>query len=380
MMLSNPAKVGLITITALLVLGSVILWKTDLLMLAKGYPMIGSFEDVEGLTVGSEVRYRGLKIGKITKIDPAVSEINVFSLIDGNIKFPEDSLLRVAYDGIVGQKYLEIKPGTSEVAYAAPRVIYGIKTSSIVDFVDIGAKNLIESKQILEDIRNMIEDPRMQQAIFGTAVTANNVVIEAEKLTMELRETNKGIRDIVADPKFQSNVKGTIKETEKTLSAANRFFDSVGNLNVRATVGVDFGTKANAVIGNVDVVQSNSNYFRLGIGEGPTRQVSLLDILFSSKMSDNFGVRLGTISNQIGGGVAFYPSKQTTFRGDIYDINNEDSTGPTVTRLWPKVRVGYEYEFENYMDLNLKGDDLLNQGYRNITVGIMVKPSGSRIY
>jgi hypothetical protein len=204
---------------------------------------------------------------------------------------------------------------------------------------------------------------------------------EAEKLTEELRETNRGIQQIVADPKFQSNVKGTIRETEKTLSSANRFFDSVGNMNVRATVGVDFGNRANAVVGNIDVVQNPDNYFRVGIGEGPTnRQISLVDILFNSKVNDKLGFRIGAINNQIGGGLAYYPSIKATLRGDIYDINNADDSGPTVVRLWPKIRIGYEYELEDYMNLDVKGDDLLNGGNRNFTIGILVKPPGSRIY
>ena len=183
----------------------------------------------------------------------------------------------------------------------------------------------------------------------------------------------------MADPAFQKAVKGTIRETEKTLSSANKFFDSVGSMNVRVSGGVDLGTVANAVGGNLDIVQSDRGYFRLGIGEGQaTRQISLHDVLFNSKVTDDFGFRLGVINNQLGGGVAFYPSRKTTFRGDIYDINNEDVT--TSNRLWPKLRLGYEFEMREYMDLAVKGDDLLNSGERNVTIGITVKPPGERIY
>ncbi|MFH1684123.1 MAG: MlaD family protein, partial [Candidatus Margulisiibacteriota bacterium] len=285
MALSTAAKVGILTIVALIALGMVSIWKTDLFMVREGYDMLGEFISVEGLTVGSEVRYRGLKVGKVLKIDPGPLDIKINSVIDKKIKFPADSYLRVAYDGIVGQKYLEIAPGTSEVAYQPGTILLGIKTSAIVDFVDIGAQNLQESKRILEDIRMMIEDPKMREAFYSTVYTANKVAIEAEHLTAELRETNLAIRDIVADPKFQENVKGTIAETNRTLTSANDFFDSISKMNVRASGGIDVGSRANAVKGNVDIIRDENNYFRFGMGEGPTRQISLLDMLFTSRVN-----------------------------------------------------------------------------------------------
>lgn len=373
MTLSTPAKVGILTLIALIALGAIIVWKTEIFMVREGYELVGSFENIEGLAVGSEVRYRGFKVGKVMRIDPGPQDIKVYSIISKEIKFPEDSHLRVAYDGIVGLKFLEIRPGTSEVAYAPPKILYGIKTAGIVDFVDIGSQNLQETKKIMENIRRIVENPQLQKSIMDTIFTADRVAADLEKLTTEIRQTNKGIQDVVADPKFQENVKGTIRETEKTLSSANRFFESVGKLNIRASAGVDIGSRANAVRGNVDIIQSERNYFRIGMGEGPTRQLGLLDVLFNSKVADDFGFRLGVINNQLGGGIAFYPSDKVVFRGDIYDINNPRPN-------WPKVRLGYEYEMRNYMDLTIKADDVLNEASRNISVGIRVKPPGEKIY
>ncbi|MBI5400108.1 MCE family protein [Candidatus Saganbacteria bacterium] len=373
MSISGSAKVGVLTIISLIVLGLVAAWKTEIFMVKSGYEMIGSFDNIEGLTVGSEIRYRGFKVGKVLKIDPTPFDIRVYSIIEQNIKFPKDSLLRVAYDGIVGQKYMEIKPGASEALYDQKNILYGVKTSAIVDFVDVGTQNLFESKRILQDIRLMIEDPALRAGITETIQSANRVALEAEHLTSELRQTNKGFQEIVTDPKFQENFKGTIRETEKTLTSANQFFNSTSKLNLRASAGVDVGSKSNAVRGDVDLMRDESNYFRLSLGEGPTRAISLLDIMFTTQPSQRFGYRLGVINNQIGGGIAFFPTTYNAIRGDIYDINNPRPN-------WPKIRVGYQQEFIDYMDLTLTGDDLLNDGNRNIAFGIKVKAPGNKIF
>jgi phospholipid/cholesterol/gamma-HCH transport system substrate-binding protein len=373
MNLSTPAKVGIITLISLIALAVVITWKTELLLMREGYRLTGSFESIEGLTIGSEVRYRGFKVGKILNIDPGPYDIKVYAVVNNAIKFPSDSSLRIAYDGIVGLKYLEIRPGSSEALYDSSQVLVGIKTAGIVDFVDIGSQNLVETKKIMENIRMIVENKALQSSIINTAVTADKLSGDLEKLVLEIRKTNQGIQDVVADPAFQQNVKGTIQETKKTLSSANSFFESVGKINVRATGGVDLGSRSNAARGNVDVIQSENNYLRVGMGEGPTRQLSVLDVLFNSRVAQDFGFRLGVINNQLGGGLAFYPSRKVTFRGDIYDVNNPRPN-------WPKLRLGYEYEMAEYRDLALNADDILNRESRNFTIGISVKPLGARIY
>jgi ABC-type transporter Mla subunit MlaD len=371
--LSTAAKVGILTLIALIALGSIIVWNTEIFMVRKGYPLIASFPNIEGLTIGSEVRFRGFKVGKVLRIDPGPYDIKVYAVVREDVEIPDDSHLRVAYDGIVGLKFLEIRPGTSKTLYAPPKELPGIKTAAIVDFIDIGSKNLVESKKILENVRMLIENRELQQALFHTVLTADKVASDLEKLTDELRKTNAGIQAIVADPKFQENVKGTIRETKKTLSSANEFFESAGKVNLRASGGVDLGSTANAVIGNIDVIRDENNYFRFGIGEGETRQVSLLDMLVTSKVDDRFGYRIGLINRQLGGGIAFYPSIRAVLRGDIYDVNNPRPN-------WPRLRLAYGYELRDYMDLMLRADDILNEGQRNYTFGIRIKPPGERVY
>lgn len=377
MAISTPAKVGAITLTAFILLGMMIIWKTEIFLISKGYQLTASFDNIEGLTIGSEVRFRGLKVGKITKIDPGPYDIKIFAVIEPNIKIPIDSSLRVAFDGIVGMKYLEVKPGISETMYTPVTVLKGMRTSSLVDFIDIGAQNLMETKAILSQVRMYVEDPRLQESISKTMMAIENTAIGAEKLTEELRQATEGVKKITTDPKFQENVKGTIRETEKTLSSANRFFENISQVDLRTSGGVDIGTRANAVRGDIDIIQSEKNYFRLGLGEGPSRQLSLLDFIFTNKLSPDVSYRIGVINNQLGGGVALLVSDRAIIRGDIYDINNET---PTAGRLWPKVRLGYQYEVRDYMDLLLQADNILNGDSSNMMVGIRVKPPGEKLY
>ncbi|MBN3033275.1 MAG: MCE family protein [Candidatus Saganbacteria bacterium] len=372
--MSTQVKVGIVTLVGLVLISLVIVWKSEIMLVGKGYELRASFENIEGLTVGSEVRFRGLKVGKVLRIDPGPYDIKIYSVISPDIKIPADSILRVAYDGIVGLKYLEIRPGTSEVIYTPQMELQGLRTAAIVDFIDIGSKNLVETKAILENVRRIIENPELQRSFTDVVFTAEKVTNGINKLTEELRETNKGIRDIVTDPRFQANVKGTINETEKTLSSANRFFENIGKVNMRVSGGIDVGSRSNAVKGDVDVIQSEKTYYRVGFGEGPTRQPGLLDFLLTNRVDDRFGYRLGVINNQLGGGVIFQPTAQWgNILADIYDINNPRPNNP-------RMRVGYEQQVQDYMDLLLQADDILNSGNSNFMFGVRVKSPDEKLY
>ena len=76
--MTNQAKVGIVALIALICLGMIVVWKSSLFLNVTGYEMIGSFESIEGLTVGSEIRYRGFKVGKVMRIDPGIEDIRIY--------------------------------------------------------------------------------------------------------------------------------------------------------------------------------------------------------------------------------------------------------------------------------------------------------------
>src|SRR3989338_7567618 len=125
---STAAKVGLVTLIGLILISAVIIWKSEIFLLNRGKDLIAAFENVEGLTIGSEVRFRGSKVGKVMRIDPGPYDIKVYSVVERGLKIPADSTLRVSYDGIVGLKFLEIRPGTSEIMYQPKQELQGART------------------------------------------------------------------------------------------------------------------------------------------------------------------------------------------------------------------------------------------------------------
>lgn len=86
-----------------------------------GYPLTASFRSAQGVSLGTDVRLAGVKVGSVTGVDldPATFRaVTTFSVQDG-IEIPDDSSVVVASEGLLGGNYVEILPGGSPFNYAA---------------------------------------------------------------------------------------------------------------------------------------------------------------------------------------------------------------------------------------------------------------------
>jgi phospholipid/cholesterol/gamma-HCH transport system substrate-binding protein len=79
-----------------------------------GYEVLAKFNRVDGVTVGSDVRMSGIKIGTVSdlKLDPksfmAVAHLSIAT----DVKLPSDSSIRITSQGLLGGQYLSIEPGS----------------------------------------------------------------------------------------------------------------------------------------------------------------------------------------------------------------------------------------------------------------------------
>lgn len=99
-----------------------------------GYKLIAKFSRVDGLNLGSDVRIGGIKVGKVTAltIDPqtyqAVVEVNVIS----GIKLPVDTTAEIIGNGLLGEKYVALVPGSdSDMLKSGAKLEYTQSSISI---------------------------------------------------------------------------------------------------------------------------------------------------------------------------------------------------------------------------------------------------------
>ena len=78
---------------------------------------IASFNDVSGISVGSNIKLAGVTVGKVLELK--LDEINYTAEmvlgINRKIKIPNDSEIIITSEGLLGSNYVSISPGGSDI-------------------------------------------------------------------------------------------------------------------------------------------------------------------------------------------------------------------------------------------------------------------------
>lgn len=109
--------------------------------LARGaYGLDAVFGRIDGVSVGSEVRIAGVKVGSVSAhaLDTATYEARVTMRIARAAPIPDDSIAKVVSDGLLGGAYISIEPGASETMLADGGAI--TQTQGSVDLLGLAVQ------------------------------------------------------------------------------------------------------------------------------------------------------------------------------------------------------------------------------------------------
>ena len=88
---------------------------TGLSSSSASYAINASFRSAEGITVGTDVRLAGVKVGSVSALDLDSNTYRAASVISlkDDIRIPEDSALVISSEGLLGGNFVEVVPGAS---------------------------------------------------------------------------------------------------------------------------------------------------------------------------------------------------------------------------------------------------------------------------
>ena len=84
-----------------------------------GYTLSASFRSLEGVTVGTDVRLAGVKVGTVTGVtlNPETYRADTTLSVVSGVEIPDDSAVIVSQEGLLGGNFVEIMPGGSPFFY-----------------------------------------------------------------------------------------------------------------------------------------------------------------------------------------------------------------------------------------------------------------------
>ncbi|MEE8319864.1 MAG: MlaD family protein, partial [bacterium] len=112
----TEARLGLVIMTAFLIF----IWgtmKVTHIGEARGYDINAVFENASGLETNAPVRMVGVGVGRVKSIFIRDRKAFVTMTINEDVRIDRDASFAIRSQGILGDKYVEIQPGSSERVY-----------------------------------------------------------------------------------------------------------------------------------------------------------------------------------------------------------------------------------------------------------------------
>lgn len=183
--------IGMFVFVALLLLAVMIIGFGNYQYLGKQYVIYAIFNYVSGVVEGAPVRYAGVDVGKVSKAtiyetSEGLTKVKLSLRINEEFKIKNDSEAVINSLGIIGEKYVELFPGSAH----APFIEYsgelqGIDPIAIETVMSTAQKALLKLETALGSVNDILSD-ETKKDIRATIVNFKNFGGDIDRLTKKI--------------------------------------------------------------------------------------------------------------------------------------------------------------------------------------------------
>src|SRR5262245_32648256 len=263
---SIEVKVGILILTAIGLLAAFILVMGGV-NFQPSYPIFVEFDNPGGLQTGAPVKIAGVKVGKISEIQFRGGEINTSTgrrdplvrirvLLEKRYQksIKENSLFYVTTQGVLGEQFLAIEPGSSDrPVLPEGAVVRGLDPPRLDMLLAEGYELLHSTVTSVRENREEIAEAfdGLRKTLKGTGQFLDNnqdrldhIAANVEQITVDADEAVKGAKKKYVDnpqiDRIINNVDGTtaavardapplLADAKATMANAKRVSDTVGS-------------------------------------------------------------------------------------------------------------------------------------------------------
>ncbi len=168
-------------------------------LFSKSIKLYSVFADVSGLQLGNNVRYSGVNVGTVSKIEmTAEGKITVEMSVDEQAArfIKKDAVASIASDGLVGSMVVNLVPGENEAAKP----------------VTAGDRIIVKSKITVDEILET----------FGkTNESAALITSDLAKITHKVVEGNGPLGALLSDADLENDLRRSVSALKRTAEGTN---------------------------------------------------------------------------------------------------------------------------------------------------------------
>jgi len=421
-MLSQETKVGLFVLCGLVALAIVSILLGDI-HLERRYRIKILFSDVSGLPEKAQVRRAGVVVGKVTDIKLVEDKAEVVASVRKDVKIHKDAQAKIVSFGLVGTKYLEITSGSEEEPLLRDGdTIIGIEPVSIeraVEEVFLGVGDLVKKikeigkeEELGESLRLILDNmgdvtEKLNRALGAEGQELNETIKNVHQVSANLREITDGLNQetitrslqkfdkmldeiaevaeklnkgegamgrLLSDEKMGEQVEQVVKSLQDSSEEAKKILQRTSALRMAWDYQLNYNLNEEKLRSDFGVylIPGKETFYHFSVNNiGESGSATDSDDQKINSITVNVGKNLGLFSLYGGvirssGGIggAFWPIKDRVEIGvEVFRFSKE--------RAW--LNAGTKFRINDWCYLGINGEDILNQGTVNSSIGIVLK-------
>lgn len=385
MNVSTEAKVGSVSVIALILLAYMIVALGSFSFGDKGYQIQATFGQVNGLKQGNALRYAGVDVGLIKNIAVLPEGVTVTFLVNPGVKIPVGSIFRIGSDGIMGEKHVNISPPQKSTVFLLPNdIVKGEDVQGLDELIASSDRVLVEVRDLVKSLNQIFGDDQVKGAMKETImnakeltnnlnimsgalarmaqnnegnineivqnmsnmmITLNNVAGRVDRMmasvdnngqtAQDLRETIQNIKNtsvriekmaaafegVVTDPETSKNIKDILRNARSASEKADKMLTKVGSISAQGGVDMLYNNTTGKYSNNLDLKINTSPQDFAIIGVSHIGDGSKGNFQIG-KGSEHFAGRVGVMESKVGVGIDTKLAKNFTMSVDAYDPND----------------------------------------------------------
>ena len=172
------------------------------------------FKDIDGITKGSPVRFMGINVGYVRKLQPKEKHIVVQIVVtEKNMKIPNGTVARVEFYGLGGSKSIELMPADSKGAEG----IVSASTLRLHDMV-VKSEDLVDILEAMEKLVKGVNKPAVQKILENIAAVKDSKI---KQMNSDMSELKKNISEKA------NSIHKKQKEMNKKIDYMNEMVDKL---------------------------------------------------------------------------------------------------------------------------------------------------------
>jgi len=325
--ISTEAKVGLFVLVALIILGYMSFRVGEYgFGLKKGYVVAAVFDNAAGLDKDASVMVAGVEVGRVEKIGLTDGKALVTMRIIPDVKLEKDVTASIKTHGILGEKFIEIQPGTRGMAY--------LKDEDRITKVEKQA----DIDKLLREIGTIASDVMQVTASLKKVVGSEEGEANLKAILTNTRDLSVSLNKVVQrnDEKFNlmvDSLQSAAAEMQKTFAALSDITERVNK--GEGTIGQLVNNEG--VFENLDKTVASLQDITNKINDG---RGTIGKLINDEETVDNLNASLKSLDKSMEG-IDRYVSKAEQFRTFLsyrgeYLFDKSDAKSYLEVKIQPK--------------------------------------------